>query len=268
MPHKNKTMTQGDLIVFFRNDDVRNVLDESLISLTSLCIKHRVPISHAVEPGNVTSEVAEWLIGEKKKHPELIEIIQHGYNHNLSNPSQKMEFGGTRNFEDQYEDLKKGKAIMDQLFGGLWSPVFTFPFGTYNKYSLQAINQLGYKAISSKMQFSAKVRLKNFIGKSLGKDMLLGKKINYHPDIRKGYSIREISVSANLIKKYTGESEADHFSLEEIKNQIAHASEYTEIIGVLFHHRFHKEHLGLTEDLIVHLKKEGFKFKTIAEIIG
>lgn len=261
-------MVPSDVVVFFRNDDVRNVLDESLISLTSLCIRHRVPVSHAVEPGNVTNEVAEWLIAEKKKYPELIEIIQHGFNHNLLNPSQKMEFGGTRSFEDQYNDLKKGKAIMDQMFGGLWSPVFTFPYGTYNKFSLQAINQLGYKAISSKMQFSLKVRLKNFIGKLIGTDMLLGKKINYHPDLRKGYNFREISVSANLIKKYTGDSQADHYSLEEIKNQVEIASKHTKIIGVLFHHRFHKDHMGLTEDLILHLKKEGFKFKTIAGIIG
>lgn len=254
-------------VVFFRNDDVRDQLDDTLINLTNVCIKHDVPISHAVEPGNVSAAVVEWLIAEKKKHPELIEIIQHGYNHNLLNPFQKMEFGGNRSFEDQYKDLKKGKTIMDQQFGRLWSPIFTFPYGTYNKYSLRAINQLGYKAISSKMQFSLKVRLKNFIGKLLGTDMLWGKKINYHPDIRKGYNFREISVSANLIKKYTGESEADHFSLEEIKNQVALASRHTGIIGVLFHHRFHKDHLGLTEDLIMHLKEEGYKFKTIAEII-
>lgn len=254
--------------IFFRNDDVRDKLDDSLTGLTELCIRHGVPISHAVEPGNVSDEVVRWIISVKKQHPELIEIIQHGYNHNLANPSQKMEFGGNRGYQDQMQDMQKGKELMDKYFGDLWSPVFTFPYGTYNQASLKALDNLGYKAISSKMQFSLKVRLKNLIGKSLGQDTLMGKKINYHPAVRKGYHFREISVSANLIKKYTGESQADHFSLAEIIGQVELASNYTDIIGVLFHHRFHRDYLKLTEDLILYLKKNGYSFKTISGIIS
>jgi hypothetical protein len=97
--------------------------------------------------------------------------------------------------------------------------------------------------------------------------MLLGKKINYHPGFRKGYGFREISVSANLIKKYTGESTADHFTIEEIKSQINHAQKYTDIIGILFHHRFHSRHLEMTENLIQSLKQDGAGFSTIAGII-
>ena len=176
--------------IFFRNDDVRNTLDQSLIDLTTLCIKHKVPISHAVEPANVTSEVIDWLIGIKKQHPGLIEIIQHGYNHNLMNPTQKMEFGGVRGYQDQYDDIKKGKKIMDNAFGNLWYPIFTFPYGTFNENTLKAIDDLGYIAMSSKINFSFKGRMKNNLGKFLGKNMLIGKKINYHPEERHGLKIR------------------------------------------------------------------------------
>jgi len=261
-------MTGNKGTIFFRNDDVRDSLDESLINLTQICIRHEVPISHAVEPGNVSQEVVNWLVLQKKQYPDLIEIIQHGYNHNLSNPEMKMEFGGNRGYQDQFEDLKKGKELMDHHFPGLWSPVFSFPYGTYNQASLTAIDKLGYTAISSKMEFSPKVRFKNFTGKLLGKDILFGKKINYHPEVRQGYKFREISVSANLIRKYTGKSEAEHFTLEEIQQQVALAARYTDIIGVLFHHRFHAEHIGLTEDLILHLKTKGYQFKSISEIIS
>lgn len=255
-------------VIFFRNDDVRNVLDETLISLTELCVNHHVPIAHAVEPGNVSKEVVEWLITEKKKHPGLIEIIQHGYNHNLLNPSQKMEFGGKRSYKDQFDDLKKGKEIMNQEFGDLWSPVFTFPYGTFNQETLKAIDELDYKIISSKIKFDFKARLKNFSGKLLGKDLILGKKINFHPDFRKGYKFREISVSVNLIRKYTGESIADHFSLDDIMEQVILASKYTDLIGILFHHRFHGDHLELTEKLILQLKERGYRFSTFIDITG
>ncbi|MFH1119565.1 MAG: DUF2334 domain-containing protein [Bacteroidota bacterium] len=259
-------MSRKKTVVFFRNDDVRDKLDESLIRLTEVCMKHGVSISHAVEPANVSEEVVDWLISQKKQFPGLVEIIQHGYDHNLANPGQKMEFGGNRSFDDQYKDLKKGKETMDRLFGDLWSPIFTFPYGTYNLSTLKAIDQLGYHTISSKMQFSIKVRLKNFVGKLLGKDILFGKKINYHPGPRKGYKFREISVSANLIKRYTGEAEADHYTLEEIRRQVKRAMNYTGIIGILFHHRFHANHIELTEELIIYLKKKGVRFSTISNI--
>lgn len=260
-------MKQNKAVIFFRNDDVRDKLDNELIKLTELCVQHKVPISHAVEPANITREVVDWLISAKNQHPDLIEIIQHGYNHNLQNPSMKMEFGGNRDFQDQLNDLRKGKEMMDAYFGNLWSPVFSFPYGTYNQHTLKAIDQLKYQAISSKIQFMLKIRLKNFTGKLLGKDTLLGKKINYHPDKRNGYNFREISVSANLIKKYTGPSTADHYSLDEIYEQISLAKKHTGIIGVLFHHRFHTKHFELTENLILKLKDQGFRFSTINDIV-
>ena len=260
-------MSKNNTLVFLRNDDVRDTLDQSLIDLTMLCIDHKVPISHAIEPANVTPQVSEWLIGVKKQFPNLIEIIQHGYDHNLKNPEQKMEFGAKRGYEEQYNDIKKGKEIMDRTFGNLWEPIFTFPYGTFNVHTLKAIDALGYKAISSKINFTCKGRIKNSLGKFMGIDTLLGKKINYHPDIRRGYKFQEISVSANLIKQYTGEATADHYSLHEIMEQIRVSNRYTEFIGLLFHHRFHKDYLKLTSDLIGALKNKGYSFSTIKEII-
>ena len=66
------------MTVFFRNDDVRDKLDQILVDFTTLCIKNKMPIAHAVEPANVTQEVVDWLLETKKSHPHLIEIMQHG----------------------------------------------------------------------------------------------------------------------------------------------------------------------------------------------
>ena len=70
-------------LVFFRNDDVRDSLDKSLIDLTSIFIGEDVPINHVVEPANVSPEVVAWIKEKKKEWPKLIEIGQHGFDHKL-----------------------------------------------------------------------------------------------------------------------------------------------------------------------------------------
>lgn len=253
--------------IFFRNDDVRDSLDNSLIELTRLFISNKVPVAHAVEPANVSLEVVKWLLQKKTDHPDFIEIIQHGFNHNIENQPIKMEFGGKRGYEDQLIDVKKGAELMNIYFGNLWSPVFTFPYGTYNRNSLKAISDCDFKVLSSKIKFSGKARLKNFAGRTLGIDNFFGKHINYHPGLRKNYGFREISVSANLIKSYTAYDTAIHYNLEEIIDQILLAGKYTDIIGILLHHRFHSNEMPLIEELIKFLRQNGFSFSTFNELI-
>jgi len=40
--------------LFFRNDDVRGVLDDILVYLTDRVIEHGLVVTHAVEPANVS----------------------------------------------------------------------------------------------------------------------------------------------------------------------------------------------------------------------
>ena len=66
-------------LIFFRNDDVRGKLDNSLVKITEIFITNQVPICHAVEPANLTHEVINWLLDLKNSYPNLIEIVQHGW---------------------------------------------------------------------------------------------------------------------------------------------------------------------------------------------
>jgi hypothetical protein len=240
--------------IFLRNDDVRESLDKELIKLTELSIKYKFPISHAVEPANVSGEVVEWLLDVKRNNPTLIEIIQHGYDHNNRNPHIKMEFGGTRTFTDQYNTITKGKELMDSYFGDLWSPVFTFPYGTYNEATLKAIEGAGYKAISGKITFSAKNKLKNLVGRSLGRNFIFNKKVSYHCSKRQMFSFYEFSVSANLIRKYLDNKNAIHYTTNEVFQQIEEAASHTDKIGVLFHHRFHSDHFSQIDEILATMK--------------
>lgn len=252
--------------IFLRNDDLRDRLDSELITLTDLCINHKAPICHAVEPANVSADVVTWLKKTKEKHPDLIEIIQHGYDHNLSNPTAKMEFGGSRTFEDQLISIQKGQKLMDKHFGNSWSKVFTFPYGSYNLESLKAVDMAGYYAISSKVDFSLKNKVKNATGKLLGKDFLFNKKISYHDSSRKSFRFKELSVSANLIKNYIDSNRANHYSKHEIEQQISTASKHTDKVGILFHHRFHSTQFEVIDSLLNELKDD-FQFSTITNLI-
>ncbi len=252
--------------IFLRNDDVRDRLDRELVDLTDLCIKYNVPISHAVEPANVTHDVVNWLMDVKKQNPGLIEIIQHGYDHNRKHPEEKMEFGGNRSYQDQLDTIRKGKDLMDKYFGDHWDAVFTFPYGSYNTNTLKAIDKLGYLAISSKINYSFKNQIKNKLGNLLDRDFLLEKKISYHNKYRKHYGFKEISVSANLIKKYIDVNDADHYTKSNILAQIDQSFRFSSVVGILFHHRFHGNHINMIEELFIELK-ESYTFSTIMNLV-
>jgi len=255
------------MTVFFRNDDVRGNLDQSLIDLTSLCIENTIPIAHAVEPANVTQKVVDWLIEVKNAHPELIDIIQHGYDHNINGNYHKMEFGGERTYKDQYDDILKGKNLMQNYFGDLWVPIFTFPYAVYNTQSIRILKDLGYMGLSDVIFFNSKARIKNQVGRLLRRDVIANRKVSFHPKQRPN-GLREVSTSFGIIKKYNSEDSCDHFTMDEIIQKIKISSKFTDSIGVLFHHRFHAGHLGLIQEIIDYFAKNNFQPKSLSEIIA
>lgn len=259
--------------IFIRNDDVRETLDESLLEITDICIRNEVPISHAVEPANVTKEVVDWLLVTKKEYPHLIEIIQHGYDHKIKynitryGKIRQGEFGGNRTFEEQYNDLLKGYNLMNTYFGKSWYPLLTLPFGAFNKHTLRAMNKIGYKGLSTSVNFSKKHRIKDVLGRILRVNFLLNRQISYHMRNRPGTNFIDIGVSANIIRKYLNEDEAIHFTNKEILEKISHNSLFTDNIGILLHHRFHKDIIPQFSDLVKHLKMcRNFSFKGIEEL--
>lgn len=252
-------MSSNKPIFFFRNDDVRESLDESLIRLTDLFLKHEIPLAHAVEPANVSKEVSDWLLGLKKTHPELIEIIQHGYDHNHQQPSRKMEFGGKRTYNDQLTDIMKGKNLMNKYFDDLWDPIFTFPYGTFNEATIKALDESGYLGFSSKIKFELKSRFKDKSGRLLGRNTIFKRMVSYHPGRYSSYSLKEISVSVNPIRTYINSIEAIHYPFSEIHKQIKTSIKYTRLIGVLLHHRYHNNYLDTLEEILLYIRENKYK---------
>jgi hypothetical protein len=250
--------------IFIRNDDVRNVLDESLVKITDLCIKKEIPICHTVEPANVSKEVIEWLLAEKKKNPDLIEIVQHGYSHRLNYQTtiggkiKKGEFGGSRTYEEQYADIKKGKDLMYEYFGDLWFPLFTFPYGARNQDSLRVLQNTKFLAVNGSMGISNLHKLYYFWGRLFDFEMFLGRKISYNLRYKKGTNLFQIDTAFSVIKKYLDDDEgAIFYSLKELKTISLKYISSVPNIGIVLHHRYHNnnEKIQLIEDFFNWLKR-------------
>lgn len=256
--------------IFLRNDDIRGTLDESLLRLTDICIKLKVPIIHAVEPANVTKDVIDWLLAMKNAHSSLVEIIQHGYDHNVQGRYPKgFEFGGGRTYDDQYRDLINGFNLMNKYFGDDWTPVITFPFGKYNHQTLKVVRDIGYLGTSTSVDFSYKHVIKDNIGRLLKQEFLLGKKVSYHMNEWPDSEVMDIGVSVSMIKRYLSEERAIHFAKEDIVNKIIKYSRHTGVLGVLFHHRFHFDYFDMIEELLKDIaSKENFSFTNFEGLLN
>lgn len=250
--------------VFFRNDDVRQTLDKSLLSLTDIFIKSSVPLCLAVEPANVSKEVIDWLIDLKTKHTHLIEIIQHGYNHNLNvelkvgNKIKKGEFGGDRSFLSQKKDIEKGFQLMNAYFGDKWFHAFSFPYGQRNMATLKALSDLKYKVINGSTSSAVNYQLFYFLGRILRKEMIQGRKISWNLRKRKPYDIFQIDFAISPITKYYDENvNCEMYNLHQLKNVFINQSRLKNI-GIILHHRYHNspEKLYLIESFIQWLKKD------------
>lgn len=256
-------------LIFFRNDDVRGTLDTPLVQITEKFIKHKIPLTHAVEPGNVSSQVVRWLNELKYKYPDLIEIIQHGYNHSCRNISRKGEFGGQQNYEEQFQAIKKGREMMDHYFGDLWFPAFCFPNGTYNKCTMKAVADNGFKVVNGGWEIDIKHQLFYLVTHLMHKELLFDKKVPYNLNYRPGNRLFQINVNISFIGKYLDEeTSCNMLPLEKLRSETQRFKNQ-KTIGILLHHRYHNtpEKIQLVDDFLNWIKNlSQLQFATIEGI--
>jgi hypothetical protein len=254
-------------VIFFRNDDVRNIIEDELQEFVSIFTELGLPLTLAVEPANLTRKVVKWLIDLQDQFPEIIEIIQHGYDHNVRGLFPKsVEFGGNRSYECQLHDISKGKKLMDEYFPDRWFSAMAFPYDSYNASSLRALETLNYKIMGAMVHYTLKHKVKDYIGNVISRDFILRKKVSYHHRVRKRYNFIELSPAVNIIKKYITEDEAIHYSLDEILEQIEYCFKYTNVVGILFHHRFHTQEFEMIREMINRLMQKGYQFSSLENL--
>lgn len=232
---------------YLRNDDV-NVLDDELVAVSRRCTEAGVPLTHAVEPANVTDEAVRWLREEKARAPRLIEIMQHGFDHQKREVG---EFGGSRPYDEQFRDLGHGKEIMSGRFGDDFLPCLNFPFGPYNQHSMRAADDLGFRIVSSHYNCLPSRRAMYAVGHLLRRGQLLGRHVSYHLDHYPRTGMFCIDMAISFIERYIGEYGAQtcvFYPFEEIRRRIDRFVRHTPVVGLLLHHRYHTDQASL--DLI------------------
>jgi hypothetical protein len=255
-------------IVFFRNDDV-NALDDTFKEFFEIFIARSIPLVLAVEPANLTTEMVHYLLKAQAAGPGLIEIVQHGWSHAAYD---RGEFGGSRGYADQLDDICRGLNVMRTTFSEAFFPAFSFPFGLYNEHSIQVLSELGYLVLSSKFNISFSARLFYWFGRLARRRWIFDHRISYHLSRYPGSSLDEISVSLSPIKKYLGphgSTECELESFETLKAKYLACRKSTPVVGIILHHRYHAnpDRISLLVQFVEWLAAfDGTRFMTLKDI--
>ena len=138
-------------LVFFRADDIA-IPSRSFADFIALFRKYSIPLCLATVP--------TWL--NEKRLAELRLVTgttagtssqwcwhQHGYVHHNFEPSgKKQEFGPARGPAELRKSLAQGQDRLLRLLGHDFCPVFTPPWNRCGEATLQALADLGFKAVS------------------------------------------------------------------------------------------------------------------------
>ncbi len=196
--------------LFLRNDDVDND-EETLQHLFDITLARHVPLNLEIIPGVLTDSGIKLLDHHKHLHPTLFELNQHGWLHlNHEKEGRKCEFGISRTFDQQWEDISKGKALLEKIFGEKFYPVFTPPWNRCTEETHHVLDRLGFRVFS----------------KDKGE----------RPVTR--FSFKEISTTLDL---YRWKGKPSMKSPEEIVESLTIQMRETGPVGILLHHKVMNE---------------------------
>jgi predicted glycosyltransferase len=224
--------------IFFRDDDIDED-EEKLQTLLDLFLRYEVPLNLAVIPGSLTPAGVALLKVRCAAHPELIELNQHGWRHINHEPTgRKCEFGPSRSFAEQYDDIQRGQRLLTEAFGQNFSPVFVPPWNRLTPSTRQALIRLGFDALSGLRDQA--------------------------PVIDDG--LREIPVTLDVFRWKGG---AELKTAAELIGELRVQLEASELIGIMLHHKvMGDEAWQLIEHLLTALKRgPGISFHTFRSLL-
>lgn len=241
-------------LVFFRNDDV-NRMEPGLREMTELLLARGVPVSHAVEPANLDEETRRWLLDVSD---DGVEIIQHGYAHKRHD---RGEFGGHRPAQDQLDDLRSGLDIMERSFGDRFFRAMSFPFGSYNEFTVPLLDQLAYQAVSCHRRHQVSRRVFYRLGRLLGRGRWMNRHVSHHLSCYPGTRLIEISVTISPIREYLsqeGPTACRFHDLGYLRRVFIQCRRQSPVVGIVLHHRYHAEpdRLRLLAEFVSWLKDQ------------
>lgn len=189
--------------VFFRDDDVDE--DEATLRrLLHLFAERNVPVILGVIPAHLTDTGIALL----QQFSASVELVQHGWQHvNHEATGRKCEFGASRSFDEQFDDLLRGRTRMIEAFGEHWFRAFIPPWNRCTEVTYQALEQLGFRVLS-----------------------VLHDKHSPRP----GFAWQELSVTLDLYRWQEG---AQFKPAEEILADFVQQLQAGAPLGIMLHHK-------------------------------
>jgi hypothetical protein len=131
---------------FFRDDDADRDVPE-LRKLLRMFALDAVPLSLAVIPGTLQVSGVRLLCDARRSQP--LELHQHGWMHaNREVDGRKCEFGPSRSFEQQFEDITLGRQRLEDAFAENTTPLFTPPWNRCTSVTEQVLGEIGFLGLS------------------------------------------------------------------------------------------------------------------------
>jgi hypothetical protein len=133
---------------FFRDDDV-GWADQHLYRMLDCFAEFSVAIDLAIIPIELRDELTMTLLERRQKSKNLLGLHQHGFSHlNHEVAGRKCEFGASRSFNRQYEDIARGADLLRERLGSALDPIFTPPWNRCSAATVSALWKLGFSALS------------------------------------------------------------------------------------------------------------------------
>jgi peptidoglycan/xylan/chitin deacetylase (PgdA/CDA1 family) len=133
---------------FFRDDDA-GWADQQLYRMLDCFAEFGVAIDLAIIPAELRDELAATLLERRQKSKNLLGLHQHGFSHlNHEVAGRKCEFGASRSFNQQCEDIARGADLLRESLGSALDPIFTPPWNRCSAATISVLRTLGFKALS------------------------------------------------------------------------------------------------------------------------
>lgn len=133
--------------VFLRCDDIYEAGYKTK-KVIGVFINNKVPLTLSVIPVKLSLSCARYLKKAVAPYPSLFDIAQHGLSHrNRAKTGNRYEFGPGVDYRTQKAEIKQGMKILKERLG-ISPEIFVPPWNGYDKETLKALYELGFKIIS------------------------------------------------------------------------------------------------------------------------
>lgn len=134
--------------VIVRLDDLGAMDRATRVLVEELCAAG-LRLTCGVVPAWLTRTCRDFLLEASQRHPEQLEIHQHGYRHaNYGGESCRYEFAASRSAARQRAELEQGRKALAEAFGCIFWPAFSPPFGAYDLHVKQLARDAGFSLLS------------------------------------------------------------------------------------------------------------------------